>query len=87
MRDAFHGFESETLVLNSMAAPNQAMQEASQATLSTLLPLTLGAMAMLLCSNSPHSSKAGVCKHCESPMKNSQTPSLMFHLKPKPRST
>ena len=48
VRDAFHGFESETLVLNSMAAPNQAMQEASQATLSTLLPLTLGAMAVLL---------------------------------------
>ena len=48
VRDAFHGFESETLVLNSMAAPNQAMQEASEKTLSKLLPLTLAAMAVLL---------------------------------------
>jgi predicted RND superfamily exporter protein len=48
VRDAFHSFESESLVLNSMAAPNQAMQEASQKTLGTLLPLTLAAMAMLL---------------------------------------
>ena len=48
VRDAFHTFESDMLVLNSMAAPNQAMQEASEKTLSKLLPLTLAAMAVLL---------------------------------------